>query len=113
MSAKHKAVAVPYEPKPREKAAIEAWRERGRVRGPSPKVKVGQKGDTPTIEIDHPDPETGGTLRLAAADLVDQDGLRTPHRRRRLEKPDAGPLRIGIRKPDEVIERDQARIVMP
>src|SRR3954454_24269179 len=77
MSVKHKAVAVPYEPKPREKAAIEAWRERGRVRGPSPKVKVGQKGDTPTIEVDHPDPKTGGTLLMDAIGTV-SDGFVEP-----------------------------------
>src|SRR3954454_14638394 len=77
MSVKHKAVAVPYEPKPREKAAIEAWRERRRVRGPSPKVKVGRKRDTPTIEVDHPDPETGGTLLMDAIGTV-SDGFAEP-----------------------------------
>jgi hypothetical protein len=51
-------------------------------------------------------------LRLAAADLVDQNRLRVPHRRRRLKKPDASPVGIGVWETDEIVERDQARIVV-
>jgi hypothetical protein len=61
-----KAVASPYEPKPREKAAINAWRDRRRARAPSPNVKLTKKGDTTKVEFDHPDTATGTILMMEA-----------------------------------------------
>ena len=52
-------------------------------------------------------------LGLAAADLVDQDRFRAPHGGRRFEKPYARPLGIGIGKAHQVVERDQAGVVVP
>lgn len=52
-------------------------------------------------------------LRPAAVDLVDQDRFRAPDRGGRLEVVYARPLVIGEGKPDEVVERDQARVVVP
>jgi hypothetical protein len=60
------AVAAPYEPTRREKAAIEALHERDRARAPSPSLKVEKKGKGVSIEPDHPDPPTGGSLLMAA-----------------------------------------------
>ena len=39
-ASKTKAVATPYEPKPREKAAIDAYRARKAEKSPSPDLKV-------------------------------------------------------------------------
>ena len=74
MKANNKAVMVPYEPKPREKAAVEAWRERRRLRRPSPKLKVtAQEGENATIELDHPDLQTGSILLMDAIGTVSDE----------------------------------------
>src|SRR5918912_140727 len=76
MRANNKAVMVPYEPKPREKAAVEAWRERRRLRRPSPKLKVtAQEGENATIELDHPDLRTGSILLMDAIGTVSDEFL--------------------------------------
>ena len=51
-------------------------------------------------------------LRLTAADLVDQHRLCTPDRGRRLEKPDLALRFVRIRKAHEVVEGDEARVVV-
>jgi hypothetical protein len=60
------AVAVPYEPKPREQAAINAWRERRNARAPSPSIKLTKKADATQVEFDHPDTATGTLLMMEA-----------------------------------------------
>jgi hypothetical protein len=65
-ASKTKAVAVPYEPKPAEKAAVDAWRARRRARAPSPSIKLTKKGDTTQVEFDHPDTATGTILMMEA-----------------------------------------------
>jgi hypothetical protein len=51
-SAKTKAVTSPYEPKPTEKAAVDAWRTRRRARAPSPSIKLRKQGETTKVEFD-------------------------------------------------------------
>ena len=51
-------------------------------------------------------------LGLAAADLVDQHRLRAPDRGRCLEEPHADFVVVRVRKADQVVERDQARVVV-
>jgi hypothetical protein len=63
---KTKAVAASYEPKPREKAAINAWRDRRRARAPSPSIKLRKQGDTTKVDFDHPDTGTGTILMMEA-----------------------------------------------
>lgn len=60
------AVAVPYEPTRREKAALEALHERERALAPSPSLKTKGKGKNVSISLDHPDPATGGSLLMQA-----------------------------------------------
>jgi hypothetical protein len=67
MKAKMKAVAAPsYEPKPREQAAIEAWRDRRHARAPSPWLKVEQKRGRAAVGFDHSDPAIGSVLLMQA-----------------------------------------------
>jgi hypothetical protein len=63
-------VAVPYEPKPREQAAINAWRDRRRARAPSPSIKLRKQGDSTKVEFDHPDTGTGTILMMEALDTT-------------------------------------------
>jgi hypothetical protein len=73
--AKTKAVAAPYEPKPRERAAVDAWRDRHRTRAPSPSLKIEQKRGKATIGFDHPDPATGSILLMQAIGAASVDFL--------------------------------------
>jgi hypothetical protein len=61
-----KAVAVPYEPKPKEKAALDAYRTRKREKRPSPDLKVTKAREVVRVEVDHPDVSTGGHLLMGA-----------------------------------------------
>jgi hypothetical protein len=70
---KTKAVTAPYEPKPREQAAINAWRDRQRVRAPSPSVKLTKKGDTTKVDFDHSDIGTGTILMMEALGTTSTD----------------------------------------
>ena len=51
-------------------------------------------------------------LGLAARDLVDQHRLGAPHRGGRLEEPRGGACFVGIQEADEVVEGDQAGVVV-
>lgn len=51
-------------------------------------------------------------FRLASADLVDQHRFCAPHRCGCLEKLHTAAIRIGIREPDQVVERDEAGVVV-
>jgi hypothetical protein len=51
-------------------------------------------------------------LRLAAADLVDQHRLGLPDGGRRLEEAHRARLLLRVREPDQVVEGDQARVVV-
>src|SRR5215212_12128116 len=68
-----KAVTAPYEPKPAERAVLEAAAERRRARPPAPRFKVEKKGRATKVEIDHPDPPTGGTLLMQALGTTSPD----------------------------------------
>jgi hypothetical protein len=70
---KTKAVTVPYEPKPREQAAISAWRDRRSARAPSPSVKLTKKGDTTKVDFDHSDIGTGTILMMEALGTTSTD----------------------------------------
>jgi hypothetical protein len=63
---KTKAVTTPYEPKPREKAALDAYRARKREKRPSPDLKAVKVGAKTSIEPDHPDYDTGALLLMAS-----------------------------------------------
>jgi hypothetical protein len=65
-ASKTKAVTSPYEPKPTEKAAVDAWRARRRARAPSPSIKLRKQGETTQVEFDHPDTATGTILMMEA-----------------------------------------------
>jgi hypothetical protein len=65
-SARTKAVAAPYDPKPTEKAAVDAWRARRRARAPSPSIKLRKQGDSTKVEFDHPDTAMGTILMMEA-----------------------------------------------
>jgi hypothetical protein len=67
------AVSVPYEPKPREQAAINAWRDRRRARAPSPSVKLTKKGDNTKVDFDHPDIGAGTILMMEALGTTSTD----------------------------------------
>src|SRR4051812_5760007 len=65
-ASKTKAVAAPYEPKPREQAAINAWHDRRSARAPSPSIKLTKKDDTTKVDFDHPDIGAGTILMMEA-----------------------------------------------
>jgi hypothetical protein len=65
-SAMTKAATSPYERKPAEKAAVDAWRARRRARAPSPSIKLRRQGDSTKVEFDHPDTATGTILMMEA-----------------------------------------------
>jgi len=52
-------VAKPYEPTPRERAALEAYLARKRETAPAPRMKVSEKGGVPQVSPDHPEPAFG------------------------------------------------------
>ncbi len=60
------AVAAPYEPTPREKAAIEANRARKVEKAPAPDLKVTKTGKAVHAAADHPDLGTGYLLLMQA-----------------------------------------------
>jgi hypothetical protein len=63
---KTKAVTSPYEPKPREKAAIDAYRARRAAKSPSPDLKITKGQEGVRVEPDHPDNTTGSRLLMSA-----------------------------------------------
>lgn len=75
MSVKVEKAVVPYELKPRETAAVEAWRERRQARAPSPRIKVRKKGNGLDIDLDHPHPATASALAMGAVGTTNPDFL--------------------------------------
>ena len=73
MSVKVEKAVVPYELKPRETAAVEAWRERRQARAPSPRIKVRKKGNGLDIDLDHPHPATASALAMGAVGTTNPD----------------------------------------
>ena len=69
--------APKYEPKPQERAAVEAWSELRGQRVPAPRVKVEKKGAASHVALDHPDPETGSILLMAAVGTSSADFLQS------------------------------------
>jgi len=67
--------AVPYEPTPREKAALDAVQDRKRACPPSPRLKVTKEGKGSRIGFDHPHLPTGGILALHAVGTTSGDFL--------------------------------------
>src|SRR5829696_7564661 len=69
--------APKYEPKPQERAAVEAWSGLRGQRVPAPRVKVEKKGAASHVALDHPDPETGSILLMAAVGTSSADFLQS------------------------------------
>jgi len=70
--------APKYEPKPQEGAAVEAWFDRRRQRAPAPRLKVEKKGSaSQVVALDHPHPETGSILLMAAVGTSSADFLQS------------------------------------
>jgi hypothetical protein len=65
-ASKTKAVTTPYEPKPREKAAIDAYHARRAGKAPSPNLKITKGQEQVRVEPDHPDNATGSRLLMNA-----------------------------------------------
>ena len=55
--------AKPYEPTPKEQAALDAFKARRAARAPSPYMKVSRKGNVAELAPDHPDRETAQSKR--------------------------------------------------
>src|SRR5215204_3858083 len=71
-------VPVPApKPKPQERAAVEAWFDRRRQRAPAPRLKVEKKGGASQVALDHPHPETGSILLMAAVGTSSADFLQS------------------------------------
>lgn len=64
--AKRQALTAPYEPKSREKAAIDAYRARRAERSPAPDLKVTKAGGAANVSHDHPDAAIGTQLLMNA-----------------------------------------------
>jgi hypothetical protein len=71
-NSKGSEISKPYEPTPRERDAIEAWRNDLR----SPRLKVSREEDKVTaISFDHQDPRTGQAVLMQALGTTDTDFL--------------------------------------
>ncbi len=70
-----KALAKPYEPTPRERAAMETLIARREERKQAPSLKVTERRGVPEIGVDHPDPGYGQVLIMDALGLADSDFL--------------------------------------
>ena len=73
--AKTKQVAKPYEPKPEERAAMEAYLARQKERRPAPRMKVTEKKGVSEISTDHPEPALGQSLLMEAVGTAEPDFL--------------------------------------
>ena len=75
---------------------------------------VAQSGERKALNLPFVDQREEAVLvfGLAAADLVDEHRLRAPDRGRRLEEPDRGLGLVRVGEPHEVVERDQAGVVV-
>jgi hypothetical protein len=71
--AKEKALAAPYEPTPREKTALDAYRARKAGKSPSPSLKATKAKGTTSIAPDHPDIAIGGKLLMGALGTTSPD----------------------------------------
>ncbi len=71
--AKTKQVAKPYEPKPREREAMEAYLARRKERRPAPRRKVTEKKGVSEISTDHPEPALGQSLLMEALGTAEPD----------------------------------------
>jgi hypothetical protein len=69
--AKGSAVAAPYEPTPREKAAIDANRAQRIGESPSPDLKVVTAGKATSVAPDHPDRAVATKLLMKALGTTD------------------------------------------
>jgi hypothetical protein len=65
------ALAAPYEPTSREKAAIDAYRVQRAGKSPSPDLKVNRTGRTTGVSHDHPDEVVGTRLLMKAVGTTD------------------------------------------
>lgn len=61
-----KTISKPYEPTERERASLDAFVNRQKKVVPSPEVKLDNTGDTPRLDLDHPDSRTGYSLLMEA-----------------------------------------------
>ena len=66
-------LAKPYEPKPREQAALAAYLDRRKKRPPAPRIKLMEKGGTVEVSTDHPMPSLGQALVMQALGTADAD----------------------------------------
>ena len=80
--AKTKQVAKPYEPKPEERAAVEALFSRQKEKPPAPRMKVSKKGGVAQVLPDHPDLAVGAILLMVALGTTELDFLNGPWRGR-------------------------------
>src|SRR5215207_10882152 len=72
--AETKPVVAPYTPTPKEDRAIQALSHRRAAKHPVPRIKVTHTNGKPAeINSDHPDPITGGQLRMAALGTTSYD----------------------------------------
>ena len=84
---------------------------RAGVHGRPPVAQLGQQDALdPPLADERKEPVL--VLGLRPADLVDQHGLRAPHGRRGLEEPDAGAVLVREGEADQVVEGDEAGVVM-
>ncbi|MCZ6895519.1 MAG: hypothetical protein O7H40_15940, partial [Gammaproteobacteria bacterium] len=68
-------VSEPYEPTPREREGMEAFRARRKERKPAPRMKVTEKKGGAEILLDHPDVAIGHTLLMEAIGTAELDFL--------------------------------------
>ena len=64
-------ISKPYEPTPRERDAIEAWRNGVRT----PRAKVSMEDKATAICFDHQDPRTGQAVIMQALGTTESDFL--------------------------------------
>jgi hypothetical protein len=72
--AETKPVVAPYTPTLREDRTIQTLKHRRAAKPPTPRIKVTHtEGEPAEISSDHPDPITGGQLRMAALGTTSHD----------------------------------------
>ena len=74
-AAEEQAIAKQCEPKPEERATLEALRARWKEKPPAPRLKVSQKAGVACTSLDHEDQTIGRGLLMAALGTTDQSFL--------------------------------------
>jgi hypothetical protein len=110
-------VAKPYEFKPHEKAAVEAYMAKQAEKAPRPEVRVKEKGGRVSIAHDHPELAVGHVMLARAMGSADSAFhhellLQVANASGSGPKPDEGALNFTLAVIDGIGPRDQTEAML-